>query len=65
MPTVPYVVLELSRWQLGACIVVTMASITLAYVIGLAEGRLREACEPTKQVFEDESDSLRGSGHGE
>jgi len=40
MPT-PFVILELSRFQLVACVVVIVASCAFAFLIGIEEGLVR------------------------
>ena len=52
------VTLTLSLFQIIVCCLIVFASVALAFVIGVAEGRLREACEPGKKPAEDDGKGL-------
>lgn len=52
----------LSAFQVGAIVVMTLAAMLLAYLVGLAEGRAREAAEPTEHLIEDDGDGIGASG---
>jgi hypothetical protein len=69
-----YVVLELSAFQLGACIAITFASIALAFLLGLDEGQVRGRRQGRvleREALEHDREQLRqgcwpavGRGHG-
>ncbi len=53
----PYV--SLSLFQVVSILLIFLGHIALAYVIGVWQGRLREACEPGKQLPDDDAETLR------
>ncbi len=46
--------------QLVAMLLVAVGHIALAYVLGVWQGRIREACEPTQEIADDDGKGLGG-----
>jgi len=56
--------ITLSLFQLVAILVIAFAHISVAYVIGVWQGRLRESCEPLEQPLQDDGETLRALSRG-
>jgi hypothetical protein len=52
------VTFTLGTIQLAACVVMPFAAVALAYLVGIAEGRAREACEATQKLADDDGSGL-------